>query len=53
MGMLLYGYAWTLSYIPEEEFVESVRYGAVIRYDQKAQLPYYNYIDEERRQHVV
>ncbi len=63
MGMPLYGYDWTLPYTPRGEFAESVgnreavdrarRYGVAIRYDEKAQSPYYNYIDEERRQHIV
>ncbi|MBV4450882.1 glycoside hydrolase family 18 protein [Clostridium tyrobutyricum] len=63
MGMPLYGYDWTLPYIPGGEFAEAIgnqeaidrarRYGAEIKYDEVSQSPYYNYIDEQRREHVV
>lgn len=63
MGMPLYGYDWTLPYTPGGEFAESIgnqeaierarRYGAQIKFDEKSKSPYYNYIDEERREHVV
>jgi len=63
MGVPLYGYDWTLPYTPGGEFAESIgnqeavnrarRYGAQIKYDTKAESPYYNYIDEEGREHVV
>lgn len=63
MGMPLYGYDWTLPYTPGGEFAESIgnqeaieragKYGAVIRYDEKAQSPFYNYNDEQGRQHEV
>jgi spore germination protein len=63
MGMPLYGYDWTLPYMPAGEFAESIgneeaidrarKYGAAIKYDQKSQSPYYNYIDEKGNEHVV
>lgn len=63
MGMPLYGYDWTLPYTPGGEFAESIgnqeaidragKYNAIIKYDNKAQSPYYNYTDEKGRQHVV
>lgn len=63
MGMPLYGYDWTLPYMPGGEFAESIgnqeginrarRYGANIKYDEKAQSPYYNYVDEKGNEHVV
>jgi spore germination protein len=63
MGMALYGYDWTLPYTPGGEFAESIgnqeaidrarKYGAEIKYDNKAESPYYNYIDEKGRSHVV
>jgi Predicted glycosyl hydrolase len=63
MGMPFYGYDWTLPYMPGGEFAESLglleavqraaKYGAIIKYDQKSQSPYYNYIDENRNSHVV
>jgi len=63
MGVPLYGYDWTLPYIPGGEFAEVIgnqeaidrarRFGAEIKYDETSKSPYYNYIDEERREHVV
>lgn len=63
MGMPLYGYDWTLPYMPGGEFAESIgnqeainragKYGANIKYDEKAQSPYYNYVDEKGNEHVV
>lgn len=63
MGMPLYGYDWTLPYTPGGEFAESIgnqeaidraaQHGAIIKYDEKAQSPYYNYFDNNGRQHVV
>lgn len=63
IGVPLYGYDWTLPYTPGGEFAESIgnqeainragKYGAEIKYDEKAQSPYYNYIDQNKNQHVV
>ena len=63
MGIPLYGYDWTLPYVPHSEFAEAIgnqeaidraaSYGAVIRYDAKAQSPHYEYIDKGGKRHVV
>lgn len=63
MGVPLYGYDWTLPYMPGGDFAESIgnqeaidraaKVGAVIKYDPKSQSPYYNYIDKDKNQHVV
>lgn len=63
MGIPLYGYDWTLPYVPGGQYARAVspqgavelavKYGAQIKYDNTAQAPYFNYIDEKRRQHVV
>lgn len=63
MGMPFYGYDWTLPYMPGGEFAEAIgnreavdrarKYGAEIKYDTKSQSPYYNYVDENGRLHVV
>ncbi|MFC0903528.1 LysM peptidoglycan-binding domain-containing protein [Clostridium sp. MT-14] len=63
MGIPMYGYDWTLPYTPGGEFAESIghqeavnrarRYGAEIKFDERAQSPYFNYVDEEGREHVV
>lgn len=63
MGIPLYGYDWTLPYVPKGEFAEAIgnqeaidrasRYGAIIKYDAKAQSPYYDYVDKGGKRHVV
>lgn len=63
MGAPLYGYDWTLPYVPGGKFARSLgpvaavdqalRVGARIQFDPVAQAPNYNYYDGERRQHVV
>ena len=63
MGMPMYGYDWTLPYIPKGEFAESVgnqeaieraaTEGAQIKYDDKSQSPFYNYVDKDGKEHVV
>lgn len=62
MGIPNYGYDWTLPYTPgtaaqslsNTGAVELARrVGAAIRYDTAAQAPYFNYYDEQGRQHVV
>lgn len=63
MGVPYYGYDWTLPYIPGGEFAESIgnveavdrarRYGAEIKYDIKSKSPYYTYLDQNGREHVV
>lgn len=63
MGIPFYGYDWTLPYVPKGEFAKAIgneeaidiarKYGAIIKYDIKSQSPYYNYIDENRNEHIV
>lgn len=63
LGQNLYGYDWTLPFVPGGEYAEAMspqraldfarRYNAVIQYDNTAQAPFFNYVDEEGREHVV
>ena len=63
MGMPLYGYDWTLPYVPGGKFAKSIspqraleialRYGVSINYDQASQAPWFRYTDEQGKQHEV
>ena len=63
MGIPLYGYDWPLPYMPggpwakrvspQQAIALAAKYGANILYDYKVQSPYFNYIDENRVQHIV
>lgn len=63
MGMPLYGYDWTLPYVPGGEYARAVspqraveiaaQYGARIQYDTEAQAPFFSYRDNQGREHVV
>jgi spore germination protein len=63
MGMPLYGYDWTLPYVrggtwaksitPQQAVQLAVQYGVNIQYDTTAQSPYFNYVDEEGKNHIV
>ncbi|CCQ97995.1 Spore germination protein yaaH [[Clostridium] ultunense Esp] len=63
MGAPLYGYDWTLPYVPSGAFarvispVEAVdlaaRVGVSIQYDATAEAPTFRYYDREGREHVV
>lgn len=62
MGIPNYGYVWTLPYqegtaartLSNPGAVDLARReGAVIRYDQEAQAPFFNFYDDNRRQNVV
>lgn len=63
MGMANYGYDWTLPFVQGQSEAERIsnpeavaraaRYGAVIRFDEVAQSPYYTYTDTAGRQHEV
>jgi spore germination protein len=63
LGMPLYGYDWTLPYVIGNKWAPTIsakeavnrayKYGAEIKYDDESQSPYYNYYDEEKREHVV
>ncbi len=62
MGVPNYGYDWTLPYVEgtaaktlsNPGAVDLARKeGAVIRYDEESQAPFFNYYDDNRKQHVV
>lgn len=62
MGVPNYGYNWTLPYVEGSRAatVSNVgavdlarREGAEIKYDQRSQAPYFNYYDDNGREHVV
>lgn len=63
MGIPLYGYDWTLPYVkgakwakavsPQQAIKLAAKYGAKIEYDEVSQAPYFNYIDEQGKEHVV
>lgn len=63
LGQNLYGYDWTLPYVPGGPYAVALspqraielakRYGAAIQFDNTAQAPYFNYFDEQGREHVV
>lgn len=63
MGMPLYGYDWTLPYVqggrwaptvsPQEAVVRAAANNASIQYDEESQSPFFQYYDNEGREHVV
>lgn len=62
MGMPNYGYDWTLPYVQGSAARAlsnltavnlAINVGAEIKYDIKAQAPYFNYYDSNGRQHIV
>lgn len=63
LGIPNYGYDWTLPYVQGESRARSisnqyavqlaVRYNAAIQYDTTAQTPWFNYWDEEGKEHEV
>lgn len=62
MGVPNYGYNWTLPYVQgtAAKTISNVaavelaqKEGAVIRYDTTAQAPYFNYYDDNGKEHVV
>lgn len=63
LGMPNYGYDWPLPYRQGETRATSIspqygvslalRYGAVIRYDERAQAPWFRYTDDSGTQHEV
>lgn len=63
LGQNLYGYDWTLPYVeggpiaealsPQRAIEIAKRYNAAIQFDSTAQAPYFNYIDEDGKSHVV
>lgn len=63
MGIPLYGYDWTLPYVPHGKFARAIssqqailtaaKYGVPISYDSAAQAPFYRYTDESGKRHEV
>ena len=63
LGQNLYGYDWTLPFVQGGDYAEALspqraielakRYNAEIQFDDTAQAPFFNYFDEQRRQHIV
>lgn len=63
MGQNLYGYDWTLPYVPGGEYARALSPQAAInlareqnveiKYDYTAQAPHFDYIDEQGRAHKV
>lgn len=63
LGQNLYGYDWTLPFVPGGEFARAIspqeairiarQYTQSIEYDETAQAPFFNYWDEEGNQHEV
>jgi spore germination protein len=63
MGQNLYGYDWTLPYVPGGPYARALSPQAAIRlardqnvaiqYDYTAQAPYFDYIDDEGKAHKV
>ncbi len=63
MGIPLYGYDWTLPYVKGGQFAKAIsfqeayalanQYQVEIKYDNEAQAPYFNYIDEDGKVHEV
>lgn len=63
LGQNLYGYDWTLPYVPGGEFAKAISpqqaielartYNVPIEYDIKSQAPHFDYTDEEGKKHTV
>jgi spore germination protein len=63
MGQNLYGYDWTLPYVPGGEYARAISpqraidiaktYNVSIQYDTQAQAPFFDYVDEQGRSHKV
>lgn len=63
LGQNLYGYDWTLPFVqggpgaravsPQQAIGIARDHNAVIEYDTTAQAPFFNYVDDEGREHVV
>ncbi|MFD2670919.1 glycosyl hydrolase family 18 protein [Marinicrinis sediminis] len=63
MGQNLYGYDWTLPYVPGGPYAKALspqaaialarKENSAIQYDYKAQAPFFRYIDDEGKGHIV
>jgi len=63
MGQNLYGYDWTLPYVPGGPYARAIspqeainlarRQNARIEYDYKVEAPFFRYWDKDRKEHIV
>ncbi|OIJ13021.1 spore gernimation protein [Anaerobacillus alkalilacustris] len=63
MGQNLYGYDWTLPYVPGGEYARALSPQAaielardrnvIIEYDYVAQAPFFEYVDDQGNEHIV
>lgn len=63
MGQNLYGYDWTLPFVkgesrakslsPQQAILLAEKYDVNIQYDEKDQAPFFDYVDEENKEHKV
>ena len=63
MGIPNYGYDWKMPYVRGKTFAKSLgnveavelalKYKAEIKFDDIAKAPYFNYIDENKNEHIV
>jgi spore germination protein len=63
MGQNLYGYDWTLPYVPGGQYARAIspqqaiqladEYNVPIQYDTRAQAPHFNYKDRSGKEHKV
>ncbi len=62
MGQNLYGYDWTLPFVegtfaraisPQQAIEIAINNNASISYDYNAQAPFFYYVDDQQRQHIV
>jgi spore germination protein len=63
MGQNLYGYDWTLPFVPGERFARAISpqlainiardNNASIQYDNQAQAPFFNYTSDDGSRHIV
>lgn len=63
LGQNLYGYDWTLPFVPGGQYAVALspqhaievakQYNAAIQFDYTANSPYFNYYDEQGRSHIV
>ncbi|ERJ13841.1 glycosyl hydrolase family 18 protein [Haloplasma contractile] len=63
LGQNLYGYDWTLPFVPGGEFAEAIspqeairrayEFNAAIQYDDVSQAPFIEYFDDDGKEHII
>ena len=63
LGQNLYGYDWTLPFVPGGEYAKALspqgaieiakEYNVPIQYDEQSQAPFIEYVDEEGKDHII